>query len=100
MPIGLAHDGANRHDSKLLAPTLDSIPITRPEPSVKRPQGLCLDRGHDYPWVRELAADYRLVPHIRGRADESATGSRRPAGAHAAGSSRPATPGSTETAPF
>jgi hypothetical protein len=66
----VAHDGANRHDSKLLAPTLDSIPIKRPKPTAQRPQGLCLDRGYDYPWVGELAADYRLVPHIRGRADE------------------------------
>ena len=66
----MAHDGANRHDSKLLAPTLDSIPIKRPKPTRRRPQGLCLDRGYDYPWVSELAAEYRLVPHIRGRADE------------------------------
>jgi hypothetical protein len=46
IPIGLAHDGANRHDSKLLAATLDSVPIKRPEASAKRPQGLCLDRGY------------------------------------------------------
>ena len=66
----MAHDGANRHDCKLLAATLESIPIVRPEPSSGRPQGLCLDRGYDYPWVGELVADYGLVPHIRGRADE------------------------------
>jgi putative transposase len=66
----VAHEGANRHDSKLLAPTLDSIPIPRPEPTPQRPQGLCLDGGYDYPWVGTLAADYGLVPHIRGRADE------------------------------
>jgi transposase len=66
----VAHDGANRHDSKLLAPTLDSIPIKRPKPTRQRPQGLCLDRGYDYPWVGELVADYRLVAHIRGRGDE------------------------------
>jgi putative transposase len=66
----VAHDGANRHDSKLLAPTLDSIPIERPAPTATRPQGLCLDRGYDYPWVGQLAAGYHLVPHIRGRADE------------------------------
>ena len=66
----MAHDGANRHDSKLLAPTLDSIPIERPKPTPERPHGLCLDRGYDYPWVGKLAAGYDLVPYIRGRRDE------------------------------
>lgn len=66
----MAHDGANRHDSKLLASTLDSIPVRRPRPTSRRPQALCLDRGYDYPWVGELVADYQLVPHIRGRGDE------------------------------
>ena len=66
----MTHEGANRHDSKLLAPTLDSIPIPRPQPSAETPQGLCLDGGYAYPWVRELAAEYGLAAHIRGRADE------------------------------
>jgi transposase len=66
----VAHDGANRHDSKLLAPTLDSIPIPRPEPPPEAAHGLCLDGGYAYPWVGKLVADYRLAPHIRGRAEE------------------------------
>jgi putative transposase len=66
----VAHDGANRHDSKLLTPTLDSIPIRRPKPTRRRPQRLCLDRGYDYPWVDELVRERRLVPHVRSRADE------------------------------
>jgi hypothetical protein len=32
VPIPLAHDGANRNDQKLLEPTLQIIPIERPEP--------------------------------------------------------------------
>ncbi len=40
----LAYDGA-RQDQPLLEPTLDSIPIERPEPTAKEPQGLCLDRA-------------------------------------------------------
>lgn len=66
----MAHDGANRHDSKLLAPTLDSVPIERPEPTSQRPQALCLDRGYDYPYVHELTRERGLTPHIRSRADE------------------------------
>ena len=38
-PDRLAHDGAHRHDQKLLEPTLTSIPIERPEPTAERPQG-------------------------------------------------------------
>jgi putative transposase len=66
----LAHDGANRHDSRLLAPTLDSIPIERPTSSEQQPQGLCLDRGYDYESVRELAAERGFAPHIRTRGEE------------------------------
>ena len=66
----MAHDGANRHDSKLLEPTLDSVPIERPEPSDERPQALCLDRGYDYPWVHELAEERGFKPHMRTRGDE------------------------------
>lgn len=66
----MAHDGANRHDSKLLAATLESLPIDRPAPTPEKPQGLCLDRGYDYPWVSELVRERDLTPHIRGRGDE------------------------------
>ena len=66
----MAHDGANRHDSKLLAPTLDSIPIARPELSSEAPHDLCLDGGYAYPWVYELAAGRGYRAHIRRRTDE------------------------------
>ena len=70
MPIGLAHDGANRHDLKLLAATLDSIPIERPAPTPEQPQGLCLDRGYDYDSARELASERGYTPHVRTRGEE------------------------------
>lgn len=70
VPIGLVHDGANRNDHKLLKGTLDSIPIERPEPTPKRPQGLCLDKGYDNKETRELAATYGFIPHIRSRGEE------------------------------
>jgi putative transposase len=66
----LAHDGANRHDQKLLAPSITSIPITRPEPTAEAPQGLCLDRGYDAPAMRELASEHGFTPHIRTRGEE------------------------------
>ena len=66
----MAHDGANRHDSKLLAATLDSVPIRRPRPSKRRPQRLCLDRGYDYAPVRATVAAHGFTPHIRSRGEE------------------------------
>jgi putative transposase len=70
VPIGLAHEGANRNDHQLLEGTLDSIPITRPEPSAEKPQGLCLDKAYDSKGTRELVSGYRFVPHIRSRGEE------------------------------
>jgi len=70
IPIGLAVDGANRHDMKLVEATLQSIPIQRPQPTEQAPQGLCLDRGYDYPQVRELVEAWGYTAHIRSRGEE------------------------------
>ena len=45
IPVGLAVDGANRHDTKPVRSTVDSLPVNRPEPSAERPQGTCLDKS-------------------------------------------------------
>ena len=74
----MAHDGANRHDSKLLEPTIDSIPIERPEPTLQQPQGLCLDRGYDFGSVRETATERGFTPHFRSRGEELALKARTP----------------------
>jgi putative transposase len=70
VPVGLAHDGANRNDHKLLKGTLDSIPIERPQATPDAPQGICLDKAYDNAEVRELIAAYELTPHIRARGEE------------------------------
>jgi transposase len=70
VPIGLACDGANRNDHKLLEPTLGSIPIERPEPTERRPQGLCLDAAYDNTASRDLVDAYGFEPHIRSRGEE------------------------------
>ena len=41
----LSMDGANRHDMKLVRPTLDSVVVVRPEPTPEQPQGMCLDKS-------------------------------------------------------
>ena len=56
--------GANVHDTKLLALTLESIVVERPGGSDQGSQHLCLDKGCDNPTGHQAAAQgYR--GHIR-----------------------------------
>ena len=71
VPIGLAVDGANRNDFKMMKATLESIPVKRPKPTRRNPQGLCLDKGYDYDEVRELAREFWYTAHIRTRGEEA-----------------------------
>ena len=41
--------------------TIESVPIERPTPTRKRPQGLCLDKGYDYAEVRDLCAEFAFT---------------------------------------
>ena len=63
-------DGANRHDMKMLEPTLNAAVVARPQPSTADPQHLCLNKGYDYPVVRELASALEYVLHLRTRGEE------------------------------
>lgn len=71
MPVGLAVDGANRNDFKMMKETLESIPVKRPKPTRKKPQGLSLDKGYDYDEVRDLAKEFWYTVHIRPRGEEA-----------------------------
>jgi hypothetical protein len=53
-----------------LTQTIASIPISRPEPTEECPHGLCLDRGYDYPGVREQAEELGFAVHLRSRGEE------------------------------
>jgi putative transposase len=68
--VGLAIDGANRHDMKLVRPTMESIVADRPGPTADEPQGMCLDKGYDYDEVRGLVAEFGFTSHIRSRGEE------------------------------
>ncbi len=70
VPLGLAVDGANRHDQKLFRATLDSIPVRRPRPTSHRRQHLCCDKGFDAEVIRREARRRRYTPHIKSRGDE------------------------------
>lgn len=71
MPVGVAVDGANRNDHKMLAATVASIPIERPAPTRRRPQGLCLDKGYDYDEARDLVKVFGYTAHLRTRGEEA-----------------------------
>ena len=71
VPISVAVDGANRNDFKMARDTIERIPVERPEPSKRKPQGLCLDKGYDYDEVRALAIEFGFTAHIRPRGEEA-----------------------------
>lgn len=78
VPLGLAVSGANTHDMRLVEETLESIPIDRPEPTVRRKQHLCADKGYDYLEVRELVEQWGYTAHIKARGTEAAERKRIP----------------------
>ena len=69
--MGLAVDGANRHDMKLGRATVDSLPVPRPAPSPDQPQGMCLDKGYDFDEVRRTLDEFGFTAHIRSRGEEA-----------------------------
>ena len=79
LPLAIVVAGANVHDMKLAAPTLDALVIERPAPTTEQPQHLCLDAGYDDDLPR-FAADQRgYLAHIRPRGvDRANVGSRDP----------------------
>ena len=78
MPVGLCVAGANRNDFKLVAETLQSLPVPRPEPLAEAPQHLCLDKGYDFEEVRAVAAACGFVAHIRPRGEDAPATEAKP----------------------
>ena len=71
VPIGLAVEGANRHDMQLVQATLESIVAERPEVTEEAPQGMCLDKGYDYDEVRDTLTEFGFTAHIKARGVEA-----------------------------
>ena len=71
MPIGLAIEGAHRHDMKLVRETIESMVVDRPEPAAEQPQGMCLDKGYDYQEVCDTLCEFGFTAHIRSRGEEA-----------------------------
>src|SRR5690348_16994708 len=64
-PLAVVVAGANVHDTKPLAATLEAVVVERPAPTEEAPQHLCLDKAYDNPTGREAVAAHHYVPHIR-----------------------------------
>ncbi len=71
MPIGVAVDGANRHDMKLVRATIENLVVERPEVTEDAPQGMGLDKGYDYDEVREIVEEVGFTAHIKARGAEA-----------------------------
>lgn len=71
VPLGLAVEGANRHDMKMVRQTIASLVVERPEPTLEHPQGVCLDKGYDYQEVRDILVEFGFTAHIRSRGEEA-----------------------------
>ena len=71
VPIGLAVEGANRQDMKMVRDTFESIVVKRPKSTRKKQQNMCLDKGYDYVEVRDLLKEFGFTAHIRSRGEEA-----------------------------
>jgi putative transposase len=64
VPLGAAVDGANVHDQKLVKETLNSVPVERPQPTPRKPQHLCLDKGYTGEPVEREVRRRHYIPHV------------------------------------
>lgn len=77
MPLAVAVDGANVPDQKLVAETLDAIPVERPDPTSEQPQHLCLDKGYAGEPVDREARARGYTPHVPPKANQPSKPKRR-----------------------
>jgi hypothetical protein len=59
VPLSIAVSGANTHDVKLLAKTLEAAVCERPKPRKWKPQHLCADAGY---FASANSHPYRATP--------------------------------------
>lgn len=64
MPLAVAVEGANVPDQKMVAATLDAIPLERPQPTTKELQHLCLDKGYSGEPVDREVRERGYIPHV------------------------------------
>ena len=68
LPLGIVVSGANTPDGKLLGPTLQAVPIARPDPETT-PQHLCLDKAYSSEPCTTLAEAEGYTVHVPDKAN-------------------------------
>ena len=71
VPLSLVASGANVHDVKLLAATLDAIVIPRPGPGGPSVEHLCADAGYKGKTALEQVRARGYCPHVKQRREEA-----------------------------
>ena len=77
MPIGLAVDGANRPDMKMVRETIESIPVERPAPTADAPQHLGLDNGYNYAEPKAIVEEFGFTVQVPEKQEEAQAVKRR-----------------------
>ena len=77
IPISLVVGPANRNDAKLLAATLDSVVVERPDDD-ETPPNLCLDKGYTGQPTQDLAAERGYLAHVPDKANAKQKRKRTP----------------------
>jgi len=67
--LSIVISGANTHDVKLLAATLDGVIIDRPSEDAAK-QNLCLDAGYVGETAQREIEERGYIPHVRPRGEE------------------------------
>jgi len=67
LPLAIVVAGANVHDTKLVAATLDGVVVTRPDAV----HNLCLDAGYVGEKTAEVVQAHAYVAHVRPRGEEA-----------------------------
>ena len=70
MPLAVAVEGANVPDQKMVAATLDTIPLERPQSTPAEPQHLCLDKGYVGEPVEHEVRARGYTPHVPCKANQ------------------------------
>ena len=94
VPVGWAIDGANRNDIRLLEPTLAAISDNRLLNDIET---LHMDRGYDYPAVRDRLAAWACTMRASNAAEPTPQAPNNPSASDCAGSSNEQTPGCPTT---
>jgi transposase len=75
--VGLAIEGANRPDLKMVRETLESIPVERPKPTADVPQGMCLDNGYNYAEPKAIVEEFGFTAPVPKNPEEAQATKRR-----------------------